>query len=208
MTHSEEWRTIAGFNGYYLVSSVGRIKSIDRYVKKPHTGDQFVKGRILRIRKNRYGYPVITLNYLGARTHLTVHRLVAKAFIPNPQLLPVINHKNAIKHDNAIDNLEWCTSAYNAQHALKNNLSPVYVSETHPNKKLCAEDIHAIIRMYKSGMYQKDIGIRFSISQANIHLIVTGKSWWQVSKIDRPAHLSSRERKERAAKRALIYGLD
>jgi len=118
-TRTEEWRAVAGYEGLYEVSNLGRVRSLDRVViqPNPHNGKmQSVtrKGKILKQLKANSGYMFVTISS-GNRQfkgHF-VHRLVADAFIPNPQKLPHINHKDEDKTNNTAENLEWCDPMYN-----------------------------------------------------------------------------------------------
>lgn len=105
----EKWLPIRDFPNY-MVSDLGRVKSIERDYKYG-----FHKDIILR-QNDRKGYKGVTLFKDGKRYYKAVHRLVGEAFIPNPYKLPIINHKNEIKSDNRTDNLEWCTRIYNARY--------------------------------------------------------------------------------------------
>lgn len=111
----EIWKDIKGYDGIYQVSNCGRVKSLPR---KLWNGKGFFisKMKILSISHNPDGYATVQLNYKNHYQECTVHRLVAEAFIPNPNKYPVINHKNEIKDDNRVCNLEWCTHAYNASY--------------------------------------------------------------------------------------------
>jgi len=71
------------------------------------------KGRRIKPYDNGYGYLIVDIRIMGKRKHIKVHRIIATAFIPNPHLLPEVNHKDEDKHNNAVENLEWCTSSYN-----------------------------------------------------------------------------------------------
>lgn len=102
----EEWKDIEGFEGYYQVSNQGRIKSLPR--KWAGT-----KERLLKLNEDNYGYYYVIFVKDGKRKRYLVHRVVAKAFIPNPLNLPCVNHKNENKKDNRVENLEWCTAEYN-----------------------------------------------------------------------------------------------
>lgn len=113
----EEWKPVVGYEGLYEVSSEGRVRSLGRYQRVRNNGKMFHEGQIMKL-KNRPG------GYLGA--HLcknckhkihSVHRLVAEAFIPNPEGKEQVNHKNGIKTDNRVSNLEWVTKSENALHA-------------------------------------------------------------------------------------------
>lgn len=104
----EWWKYIPGYEGLYMVSNLGRIKSCDRYC-----GKRFYKGHILPLHNNGKGYLQVRLSKNGKQKNYKVHRLVVLAFIPNPNNLPCVNHKNENKLDNRVENLEWCTIAYN-----------------------------------------------------------------------------------------------
>ena len=103
----EEWRPIEGYEGLYEVSNTGRVRSVDRFYYRLH------KGKVLSPTKDRYGYLTVTLNCNGKSKTIKIHRLVAQAFLPNPDNLPQVNHKDEDKTNNNVDNLEWCTAKYN-----------------------------------------------------------------------------------------------
>lgn len=108
----EEWRDITGYEGLYQVSNLGRVKSLDRYL--PFSGTiSLRKGCLLKQSINKYGYERLGLYKNGKYKQHTVHRLVANTFIPNPDNLPCVNHKDENKLNNCVDNLEFCTVAYN-----------------------------------------------------------------------------------------------
>lgn len=124
----EMWKDIKGYEGYYQVSDTGRVRSVDRYVtEKVSEKKHFLKGKEMRLteaasRSNSEGYLVVNLRKDGSSTVCLVHRLVAEAFIPNDNCLPTINHIDGNKHNNTVENLEWCSYSYNNTHALENNL--------------------------------------------------------------------------------------
>lgn len=112
----EEWKSIPGYEGLYEVSSYGRVKSLNRYVKVKSKSYRLQKGKMLSPIKNKYGYLQVFLCCNGKYKIISVHRLVAQAFIPNPDNLPIINHKDEDKTNNRVENLEWCNAKYNSNY--------------------------------------------------------------------------------------------
>ena len=105
----EEWRDIKGYEGKYMVSNLGRVKSLN-YNKTGKEG-------ILKGVDNGDGYLVVELSKDGKGKTCRINRLIAQAFIPNPDNLPEVNHKNEDKTDNRVENLEWCTKQYNIEYS-------------------------------------------------------------------------------------------
>lgn len=114
---NEIWRPIRDFEGLYEVSSLGRVRSLDAVIEcKSRTGNPFVlhtKGQILRPQVYQSGYLYVHLKNKTKSRNIKIHRLVAEAFIPNPNHLPCINHKDEDKANNSSANLEWCDVMYN-----------------------------------------------------------------------------------------------
>lgn len=102
ITMKEEWKDIVGYEGKYQISNEGRVFST-------------VNNKIIQSYIDDSGYQRIRLWKNNKCIHKRVHRLVAEAFLENHKKLPEVNHKNCIKHDNRVDNLEWCTHEYNME---------------------------------------------------------------------------------------------
>lgn len=109
----ETWENIKDFEGLYQVSNLGRVRSLDRWTNSKCGSMQLKKGRILKQGLNKCGYQLVHLCKDGKGKTYTVHRLVADAFIPNPQNLKEINHIDEDKTNNRVCNLEWCDRSYN-----------------------------------------------------------------------------------------------
>ena len=109
----EIWKDIEGYEGLYQVSNLGRVKSLKRIQKFYHNRSD----KILNLTKCGAGYFKIILSKNGVNKNHMIHRLVAQAFILNPENKPTVNHKDGNKHNNCVDNLEWATYSENIQHA-------------------------------------------------------------------------------------------
>lgn len=123
---NEEWKPVVGWEGYYEVSNMGRVRSLNRIVDSEVNRGQIKTktARILLQSKNSQGYPIVHLNTPNRSSTLRVHRLVALAFLPNPNNLPEVNHIDGNKENAKLTNLEWVTSKQNVVHAkysIKNN---------------------------------------------------------------------------------------
>ncbi len=119
----EIWEDVVGFEGFYQVSNIGRVKSIERYVNAPVKGYNSLKNsKMLKPGVNTSGYLHVALYKYNIKSYHKVHRLVAKAFIENIENKSDVNHKDGNKLNNNINNLEWNTHLENMQHAKKNGL--------------------------------------------------------------------------------------
>ena len=128
---NEEWRDIKGYEGRYQVSNLGRVKSLNYN----HTSRE----KILKAREDKVGYLYLNLYKNNKRKTHKVHRLVAQAFIENPNNYPQVNHKDENKSNNRVENLEWCTHRYNLNYGTRNQRASEKMksrefTEEHKNK--------------------------------------------------------------------------
>ena len=124
----EVWKDIPGYEGLYQVSNLGRVKGLERYVDngpRSHRPEQIKKPVEAgsESKTNGQRYLQVGLWREGKGKSLLLHRLVAEAFIPNPEKKTTVNHKNGDKHDNRVENLEWSTQQENNRHAVANGLN-------------------------------------------------------------------------------------
>ena len=167
----EIWKEIPGFDGRYMVSSIGRVASLSfpitagrlHYSRKPH---------LLKPTRFANGYYGVNLTYDKNRfKRINVHRLVAEAFLPNPEHLPHINHKDEDKSNNSVDNLEWCTEAYNVNYGTGIERSAKTRIATFCNCKKVAKlnDDGEVIKIYDGLTYAaKDINRDYSAISSSI----------------------------------------
>lgn len=116
----EIWKDVVGYEGYYQVSNLGRIKSLERRINSS-VGTRVVKPQYKKYFINDKGYYTVNLSLKGKNKTISVHRIVSKAFIPNPENKPAVNHKDMNKLNNSLENLEWVTYQENTNHALENH---------------------------------------------------------------------------------------
>lgn len=119
MVIKKEWKEIKGYEGKYIISNYGEIISLPRY-KRNNSKFQYVQPReICKYTNPKNGYVYVYLCNNGVYKNVRLHKLVAKTFIPNPNNLPQVNHKDGNKLNNHVKNLEWCTASENIKHAYK-----------------------------------------------------------------------------------------
>jgi len=118
---TEIWKSHPDIPGIQ-VSTLGRVRTLDKMVSNGK-GMRLVKGRILKPASNRGGYLTVSVKVNDKFISKTVHRFIAQTFLPNPDNLPEVNHKNCVRDDNRVSNLEWCTHSYNNQYREKHGVS-------------------------------------------------------------------------------------
>lgn len=135
-------KSVKGYEGYYEVDQFGRVFSVDRVISVNDNGRQYnkpLKAKQMKQHMHTNGYKVVSLTKDGKSKGLFVHRIVAEAFIENPNNLPMVNHKDEDRTNNFVENLEWCTVAYNntygnAQKKKAKKLKGVPHTEEHKEK--------------------------------------------------------------------------
>lgn len=165
----ERWVDIAGFEGLYQVSDLGQVRSIPRGKRK---------GRVLKICYDSDGYPLVSLSREGKRHNGIVHKLVARAFVANPNNAPEIDHCDGDKLNCVWTNLEWVTRKENAARAAQ--LGLYQRGETHTATTITEDDVRNIRHAVSIGIPKKHVAKAFAVDQATVANIVSGKTWGHV----------------------------
>lgn len=174
----EIWKDIKGYEGYYQVSNLGRVKRLDKIIKQRGRYGQlldcFHKGRIKSTHIDKYGYTRVDLYKNSKCIVKQVHRLVAIAFIPNIENKPEVNHIDGNKQNNNINNLEWCTRTENERHAYKTGLKKSRYGKDNKNSKPVIQyDLNMnIIAEYVGA---REAGRKTGYNQSNITKCCNGK---------------------------------
>lgn len=177
MTDCEEWRPVVGFEGSYEVSSLGRVRSLDRVVvQRSRWGgmiERKLRGQIIRAENK--GYPHVRMGY----KHYAVHILVAEAFIgPRPEGKQVCHNDGNVTNAR-LSNLRYDTPLENSTDRYAHGT--ILLGGDHPNAKLSTEDVFAIRRLCRErASTQRDIAAQFGIGQQQVSRINTGARWRHV----------------------------
>lgn len=162
----EIWVDIKGYEGLYQVSNLGRVKSLERIDSLGHKR----KEKIFKPQKNK-GYLRVSLWKDGKGKKYSIHRLVAIAFIPNPDNLPEVNHKDENKFNNNVDNLEWCTVAYNNTYGTRIQR----FSESHKGKERSEESKKKMSESHKGKHHSDETRRKISESHKGENHPIYGK---------------------------------
>lgn len=172
----EIWKDIENYEGYYQCSNLGRVRSVDRYIKGRYNNMQFKKGQLLKPRLNVNGYLQVSIDKQKHHTQKYIHRLVAETFIDNPNNSETINHKDGNKTNNCVENLEWTSYSENAIHAYhvlhrticNNNIKPVGV---------IFEDTYSQEKTYYNSIAETSRSVGLSCTQ--IRRYIQNKKLWK-----------------------------
>jgi len=176
---SEIWKPVVGFEGYYSVSDLGRVR---RDAPAPGTRPGF----ILKLKPERRGYVTVSPSRPGVKQRpMLVHLLVLRAFRGEPPTPKHEgNHENGIKTENWLDNLTWMTRPENIKHAYDTGLHKRYVGSRASAAKVTEAQVVEILRLVAARAYRKDIAKQFGLSTKMIDEIVSGAHWKHVPRPD------------------------
>ena len=181
---SEEWRPVVGFEGQYEISSHGRVRGLDRFISDGRGNRKWIKGTAQPMQQygagpgwrdgKHYWYARFKLG--GKARVFVIHRMVAKAFVPNPENLPEVNHIDGNRVNNHYSNLEWCTHQQNMQHAVRLGLLD-NAGEAHPMSKLTTSDVLQIRQLIRGGQRASAIALQFNVHPVTIRKISRRAAW-------------------------------
>lgn len=164
----ETWLPIVGYDGLYEVSNTGRIASL-KYQRK-----------IRKLGKHLGGYLQVNLSKNGIVERKLVHRLVTRSFLGEAEDGQQVNHKNGVKTDNMIENLEYCTPSDNKKHSFRIGLES-HVGEKHNRAKLTNNKVMQIHDLLKIGMKHVDIAKKLGVHRTTVSQIRAGTRWSHVT---------------------------
>ncbi len=166
----EAWKKVGGYD-YYEVSNLGKVRSLDKVVNYRY-GLRTISGKLLKQAKTFGGYYFVILTKDNEpKTHL-IHRLVAQAFISNPNKYKTVDHLDFNKANNCISNLDWCDLSTNIKRYCDANIRPV--GSQLPDAKIKESDV---LEIRKSNKSQSALGRQYGITQSAVHKIIYRKSW-------------------------------
>ncbi len=171
----EIWLDVIGYEGSYQVSNFGNIKSLSRKVKC-NSSYRIINEIILRPKPDKDGYLKVVLCVDNKRKTVSIHRIQAIAFIPNPKNKPCVNHIDGVKFNNILSNIEWATFSENSIHAHRNGLLRFQKGVSSHYSKLTEKEVLEIREM-KSIRTQEEIAALYNVCRANISHIFSRKTW-------------------------------
>lgn len=164
---TEIWKNIVGYEGIYEVSNFGRVRTVKN-------------GRMHKERLTFDGYVKATLTVNSKSKDFRVHRLVAQSFIPNPENKETVNHKDGVKTNNYVDNLEWATRSEQVYHSYELGLKIAMSGEKHSNSKLTPEEVREIRKIYVKGDKKfgaMNLGRIYNVGATTIENVVKRKTY-------------------------------
>jgi len=177
---NEIWKPVEGLEDFYEVSNMGRWKILQREIKAGYGKTRVIKEKITcGIKRGRY--LKVSINTTGESKDIDLHIMVARAFIPNPENKPTVNHKKGIKTDNRASELEWATQSEQLFHSYEFKLRSAN-GEKNGRAKLTETQVVQIRNLFKTGQYTKTkLSKEFMVGLTTIRMIINKKNWKHVA---------------------------
>lgn len=175
----EIWKTV--IDGYCEVSNLGKLRSVERAIWNTRQRTyHYRKSRYFEVKPKKDGYLGVTLSFNGKVQQVCIHQLVARAFLPNPENKPQVNHIDGDKSNNKVTNLEWVTASENNYHACKTGLRKV--GEEHHKAKLKEAEVKEILHLLSEGYSSGEIAPLYRVNKSLIKKIKSGECWSHISR--------------------------
>lgn len=179
----EVWKPITGYPNYEI-SNCGRVRSLERKIRYLHSVTReehfrLYESKLLKQQLTKFGYYFVQPYNDNGSKNKTIHRLVAIEFVENPHNFNVVNHIDGNKKNNRFDNLEWCTDAYNHEHAQREGL--LAKGSRVASAKLNERCVIAIKKLLLEGWTHDKVSALFEVSRTTITLIENGATWKHIS---------------------------
>ncbi|MCL1654247.1 NUMOD4 motif-containing HNH endonuclease [Elizabethkingia miricola] len=181
MNNNEIWKPVVGYEGSYEISNLGRVRSLDRIVMRG-LSKMPIKGCNITVFTNHCGYRKASLAKVKegkkSKKAYFIHRLIANAFIPNPQNKPFVNHIDGVKLNNSIENLEWVNGSENIQHAYNTGLKEAKKGVNSQNSKFSELQIKEIRENFIKGEdTYKSVAEKYKVNRCTISRIIQNKTY-------------------------------
>lgn len=180
--NTEIWKDIPKYKGYYQASNHGKIRSLNRIIPHPTIGFQTLKGKTLKSNPIKDGYLRVDLSMNGVVEHHQVHRLILYTFVGNPpDGYTQTNHKDGVKTNNMLNNLEWIDASGNMRHAIDVLKRSFLRGEAHQNSKLTENNVREIRQKYKNKEASMvALAKEYGVSDGTISGVISYSIWKHV----------------------------
>lgn len=172
----EIWKDYKDYEGLYQASNLGRMRSLDRWVKSKSGSVRLCKGKILKLCTDKYGYLKVGLFKNNKVKTYYVHRLVAEVFLPNPNNYKEVNHKDENKQNNVVSNLEWCDAKYNSNYGTRNErMSKSLTNNIYTSREVDVYDLD--MNFIETLPSSKECGRKYKVQHSNVRYCCNGGKW-------------------------------
>ena len=172
----EVWKDYKDYEGLYQASNLGRMRSLDRWVKSKSGSVRLCKGKILKLCTDKRGYLHVVLSKNNKVKAYLVHRIIAETFLPNTDNLPQVNHKDENKLNNVVSNLEWCTHEYNVNYGTRNErMSKNLTNNIYTSREVDVYDLD--MNFIETLPSIEECGRKYNVSTGSVGHCCNGGRW-------------------------------